>query len=853
MEPDQWNDAADLFERAVELPTEEREAFLHQASHRDPEVLDLVRRMLANDSETSWFLDLTAGRLMPLVEAPAPDLPAGSVMGGFEILGELGRGGMGVVYKARDRRLGRLAALKFLAVSSSPGARERLIAEARAAAALDHPNIASVFQVGEAPDGRLFIALACYEGETLADRLARGPIPAPQATDIATQLAAGLAAAHEAGLVHRDVKPANVFLTDSGVVKLLDFGIASQAGDRGEATGTVAYMSPEQSRGEAPDPRSDVWGWGLVSWEMLTGHSPWEGIERGQLIHRLRDGQDLPAVRAVDHPLGGLIQRSVRVDASERPADAGRLLEEIAAQQPARSSTRTRVGWGAAILAMALAVFALARDWNAGLTGPAAAAADAGPSVAVFPFASQGAEGTEYFAAGITDQVVTALASAEAITVVVPSAVQALATSGRTSQEIGRRLGAAYVLEGGVQRAEGRVRIQATLSRSEDGRVVWADDYERALTVEDLFRVQSEVGEAVASRLRARIAPAAVERLRSAPTSQMEAYDLLLLGDFELVRRTPVSVTRAIAAYREASQLDPTFTAALAMESYGYSVFIDWGWPYPGLDRSQLLERGLALADSALAMDSTSADAWLARGFVLVQRDPARMSGALPALERAIALDPSKAETHHQYGQSLMALGQWTEALAAYHAALAVEPTRAMTLVPMAAMSLRMGDRAEAVRWSDSAIAVGGNVPYAWAARANIRLQVEDPEGARADAEAALRIDPSFGMPARATLAASLHRLGDSTAAALELERAIGTLPDPSVPTTNSALYVGGALVTLGREEEALDFIERARPRSAWLWFYLQYPSFDPIRDRPRFRALVEAIDPRRAPTTATP
>jgi serine/threonine protein kinase/tetratricopeptide (TPR) repeat protein len=845
MKPDAWQKVVALFEQAAKLPEDGRAAFLKEAAPHDPDMVEMVERMLANDAGTGWLLDLPLGRLIPFLADSPPDLPIGSTVAGFEIRGELGRGGMGVVYEAWDPRLERLAALKFLTVSDGLRAKERLIAEARAASALDHPNIASVFQIGESADGRLFIAFARYEGETLAQRLARdGCLSAGETRDIATQLARGLAAAHAADLVHRDVKPANVFLTTTGVVKLLDFGIASAVGDDASAAGTISYMSPEQARGEPLDPRSDVWSWGLVCVEMLSGLPPWSGVERPDLLDALTGrGPWIPPSK----PAGDLrpvLSRTLEEDPDMRHRDAQDLLSELE-RLPGTGEGRSLAR---RFVPVAMIVgFAGLLLWSSA-TGPGSEwsllpdALDA--TVAVFPFENLGDEDeSDYFAAGVTDRIVAALASAEGMAILGPSATGAI--SGRSIGEVGMRLGASYVLAGGVQRSGGTVRVTATLSRSLSGEVVWADDYQRDLTVDNLFAIQGDVAETVAERLEALIAPSAAERLRAPPTPTLEAYDHLLRGDFELVRRTPVSVMRAIGEYREASRLDPDFVPALARESYGYLLYVDWGWDYPGLDRKELLARGAALSDSALAKDTTSPDAWLASAYALVQEDPAHMTGAVTAFQRAIALNPSDAETYHQYGQSLMALGRWPEAISAYHAALALEPTRAMTLVPLSAIHLRTGDLAEATRWADSAVAVGGDVPYAWSSRAGARLLLGDFAGGAGDAETALRIDPSYSVPARSNLAVAQYGLGDTIAAGIELARAIAAQVNPSAPSPTSALYLGGALVALNRAEEALDFLERTRPRAAWLWWYLQHPIFDAVRAHPRFQTLEHEVDPR--------
>lgn len=466
-------------------------------------------------------------------------------------------------------------------------------------------------------------------------------------------------------------------------------------------------------------------------------------------------------------------------------------------------------------------------------------------SVAVLPFENgSGDPGDEYFAAGITDELVGALARFDGIRVLHPAASERLLAQGAAAGEAAGRLGAGYALQGSVRRAAGYVRITAVLSETESGAVVWQEAFDSDLSVEDLFEVQKSVAEAVAARFEAEVGTGASRIAGRVPTRSLEAFDRYLRANFDLKRRTPVAVNRAVAGFRSASELDPSFAAALAREAYAYQLFVDWEWTYPGATATELLERAGHLADEALAMDSASAEAWLAVGYAWYLEDADHPERSLPALSRALELNPGDPEIFHQYGQILMTLGRYGEAESAYHGALALDPTRAMTLVPLAAMSHRRGHVGEARRWIDSAVAVGPHVPYAWSYRANVRNGAREYAEAAADARRALEIDPSYDIPARSGLAVALHGLGDTDRARAELERAVASLEDGKRPGSTDAFYLGGALVATGRTDEALALLERAVP-SPWLWFYLQHPDFDPVRESPRFRALVESADPR--------
>ena len=296
LDPKRWRQLDRLLGAALETPAEEREAFLAQACADDGQLRGELEALLAAHDRADGLMD-------PPLELPAEALaaysgatPVGRQVGPFRLERELGRGGMGVVYLAEDTRLGRPVALKALPpyLGTRPDAKERFRAEARAVSVLDHPNIATLYETGETAEGQLYMAVAYYRGETLEARIARDPVPVAEAVEIAEGIAAGLAAAHESGIIHRDVKPSNVLLAEGGGVKLLDFGVAKVVGAdvtrEGIRLGTVAYMSPEQATGEPVDHRTDFWSLGVVLYEMLTGHRPFRAEDplslRDAILHR---------------------------------------------------------------------------------------------------------------------------------------------------------------------------------------------------------------------------------------------------------------------------------------------------------------------------------------------------------------------------------------------------------------------------------------------------------------------------------------------------------------------------------------------------------------------------------------
>jgi Serine/threonine protein kinase len=344
----QWEELEELFNAARDLSPEERESFLGARSlnaglRKNVDELLSAYDTLSLKSDDVFLEQLDTSRASTLLDMQVDDgqtapLSPGDIIGRYRIVRPIGRGGMGVLYLALDPRLNRSVALKLLpshlSVDSSAG--QRFEEEARAASLLDHPNIATVYEVDETADGRLFIAMAYYEGETLRENLKRGPLPIPEAVKLAAQVARGLEAAHAAGLVHRDIKPANIMVTPQGVAKIVDFGIARIATDEithAETAGTVAYMSPEQTHGGPPHPSMDVWSFGVMLYEMLTGVRPFSGDRDDVVILAIRNDEPEPIERlrgnSVPPKLIQIVLRCMRKNPTQRYADASAIAADL--------------------------------------------------------------------------------------------------------------------------------------------------------------------------------------------------------------------------------------------------------------------------------------------------------------------------------------------------------------------------------------------------------------------------------------------------------------------------------------------------------------------------------------------
>jgi TolB-like protein/Tfp pilus assembly protein PilF len=475
---------------------------------------------------------------------------------------------------------------------------------------------------------------------------------------------------------------------------------------------------------------------------------------------------------------------------------------------------------------------------------PAAAAPAPGAnSVGVMLFNNQTRDTAyAYLADGLATEIATSLARIPRLEVRSPGAVRSAQRGAEPDPRvIGRRLNVRYVVEGDFQRGGDRIRISVRLVAVPSGTQRWSEAYTRPAA--DLLAVQEEIAGAVATAIAGELLPQERTVLASRPTRNAEAYDHFLRGNFLLARRTPDGVAGAIAQYEAATRRDPDFAQADARIALAYALYLDWGWDYPGVPRDSQLARGERAADRALALDSLSADGWMARGYLRSFRYPRTLDGVIPALERATRLDPGNAEAWHQYGSMLSNLLR-LEAYAAVRRALVLEPGRAVSWVQLGNISDVLGRDTEAREAYDSATALDPAFYPAYAFRTWVRLRAGDVAGAQTDAEAALRSSPPaetyYGS---APLAAVAAYRGDTATARRIMDRAMAPFSTRSAgPLVAQMLALG--LIAAGRLDEAVTLLERAEPQGALLWISVQFPAFEPLRRLDRFQRLIDAIRP---------
>jgi TolB-like protein/Tfp pilus assembly protein PilF len=476
----------------------------------------------------------------------------------------------------------------------------------------------------------------------------------------------------------------------------------------------------------------------------------------------------------------------------------------------------------------------------------AVAARSAAPpfnSVAVLYFDDLSRDTSDaYLADGLTEEIIARLTQVSRLAVKSRTAVQRFRGTASDPATLGRQLTVAHLVSGSIRRAGNRLRVAVELTRSGSGVAEWAEQYDR--TDADLLGIQEEIARAVATAITGRLLPEERTILAARPTRNPAAYDHYLRGQHLVAQRSPHSITDAIGEFQVALQLDPGFAAAMSRLAYAYGLYYDWGWRAEAVPRESLLTRAVSYADSALRLDSANTEAWRMRGYLRSHLDPYALSGAREGLEHALQLDPRNVDALQNLAWTLVKLGDDSAAALMYRRALALDPTRAIVLEQLARMSHRARRLDEERRWLDSALAVDDGFYRAYADRALVRVRQSDLPGARADAEAAIRLGAGDSFRGPAALALVHAGQGDTATARQGIERMLANRASPDYMTVDEGLWIGMALVAVGERGRAIDLLEQVRPRGAELWHHLQWPELDPIRSDARFQRLVVETRP---------
>ncbi len=697
----------------------------------------------------------------------------GKTISHYKILEELGRGGMGVVYLAEDTKLDRKVALKFLAPGALGGAEEkaRFAHEAKAAAALTHPNICTIYEIDEY-EGQSFIAMEYVDGGSLRERIAGGPLRLDEAIDIVRQVAAGLEKAHEKGIVHRDIKSANIMITGEGQVKIMDFGLAKSRGvtqltKEGTTLGTIQYMSPEQARGAPVDHRSDIWSLGVVLFEMVTGRFPFGGDYDQAVIYSILNDEPEPltAIRTgVPVELERIVNRCLEKDPAERyqtardlSADLHRLerpesssawSERVEAARARRSGPRgfktpmSRRLWMLLLWVPAIAYLIIFVIVPRYFSSDIDRGVPKSMMLAVLPFENLGPPDDEYFADGITDAITARLAGLSGLGVISRQSAMQYKHSDKDVRTIGEELGVDYILEGTIQRERpsdptSRVRIIPQLIQCANDIHIWAETYDEDMT--EVFRMQSEIAEQVARELDVALLEPERRELAEKPTENLEAYEYYLRGLEYADRRTNEEASlKCVRLFGKAVELDPGFAVAWAQLSISHT----WLYWRSYQDR-EALEMARHAVDEAMLIDPDLPEAHLALGYYYYygSRDYER---ALEHFRAVLKQRPEDFMASEGVGCIKRRQGKWDEALEIFERTYPLNPRSYLTNYDnFGNTNLFLGRYDEAERYLDRAMVLVPNMPSAYISKAQIAiLRDGDRESAGSYIREAIRSTP---------------------------------------------------------------------------------------------------------------
>jgi serine/threonine protein kinase/Tfp pilus assembly protein PilF len=622
----------------------------------------------------------------------------GRTISHYKIIEKIGGGGMGVVYKAQDLKLDRFVALKFLSphLTTSEEEKQRFIHEAKTASSLQHNNICAIHEIDETEDGQIFICMDYYEGETLNKKIKEKPLPIEESIDIGIQISQGLAKAHEKEIVHRDIKPANIILTKEGVVKVLDFGLAklsTQTKLTKESTtlGTVSYMSPEQSRGDEVDHRTDIWSLGVILYEMISGQLPFKGDYEQAVMYAITNETPEPITglrTGVPLELERIVNRCISKDPQDRYQHADDLLSElnklkkdtvlktspINLQRPKKKKFYIILPLiFISLLVLILTGYLLLKPFR--VDEEELPASKWENSIAVLPFADLSPDkDQEYFCDGLTDKILTSLSKLRVLKVIARTSVMKYKNTDKTIPEIADELDVENILEGSIFKAGNRIRVTAQLINASSGAHLWADDYERKL--DDVFDIQDDISEKIAANLLVNLSLQDIAEVKTNRPSSTEAYEYYMKGRYFHINKFWNSENiedffTSEKMFKAAIKLDPNYADSYASLADLYNSYYN-GLPDTASEKGRYMHLQEAYLDTAYHIDPNSAEVNYAKGTIHYAKN--EWDEAFNSFKTAIKLNQNNDHYYREIGLFLINKGCTKLSIQCYNRAIGLNP-----------------------------------------------------------------------------------------------------------------------------------------------------------------------------------
>jgi len=864
MDSDRWREVSRIYHAA--RTAEDRARFLDEACAGDDQLRAEVESLLTHDAESGAVL-AAPGRVAGAMLAGMAPRPMPERIGSYRILSFIGAGGMGEVYRARDVKLDRDVAIKVLPrdVADDPERRSRLLREAQAVAALNHPNICTIYEVGES-DGSVYLAMEMIDGRPLSARLADGALAPDDIVRYGRELADALAHAHDRGVIHRDLKSANVMVTAEGRIKVLDFGLARRmaAADLADVTtraqpsltqpgailGTLAYMAPEQLRAQPADARTDIWALGVVLYEMAAGRCPFDGKTGFELSSAVFHATPPMLPPSVPPSLRSVTSRCLEKEPArryQRASEVRAALETIGSQPtelavPRRrreTSARGRIGAAGVVVLLAGGVLAA---WLMGASRlvPTQTASQPIRSIAVLPLDNvSGNPDEDYFVAGMHQALITDLARIGLQKVIAKASTDTFKGTTKPLRDVGRELGVDGLVTGAVVRAGDRIQISAQLVNAETGAVVWANRYERMTG--DVLALQNDIVAAIAREVRATLTPEQTARLTNARPVNPAAHDAYLKGRslFAALSTSfsPTLLNAAVAQFERASQIDPTYAPPYAALSLMYVTASQTSFLPPGTT----FPKARTAALKAVELDDSLPEAHAALGGVYLWYDW-NWQAAEHEIQRALQLNPDSTDALASWETyALLVAGRAEEAEQTSQRIVLLDPVNQFSRVQrvwVAFFSRRYDDSIANAR---SLLEVAPNnfmVPFFLALNHGVKRM-----GPEVDAECATMMKMLGGVYAMQVIGTCVWAY--AAVGHTELARGLlRTLERPPAGIWQDPVIMSNAYAGIGDVRRSLEWMEKGlEERSPNMIYMKATPLWDSVRDDSRFQTVLREMN----------